>query len=190
MKANQYTRKERAHYHYLAQAYLSELINIYKASCGRCKKELDINNRQKYNIHHIDGEISHNDISNLILLCVSCHRKTHWDQGDQPRTYDRVVKKRLGYNRHELKDAGIRYDKKLMPWEEIKDMPGAKYKGLGLGIVKTSRFFIEYGHPCTEFAKYLGISRQRVAQLANRNSPRLMEIKKILDMGIDTGQDP
>jgi hypothetical protein len=37
---------------------------------------------KSYDIHHIDGNIENNDISNLIALSIKEHYKIHYDQGD------------------------------------------------------------------------------------------------------------
>lgn len=40
-------------------------------SCAVCGAEEDLH------VHHIDGERGHNDASNLITLCPSCHQRVH-----------------------------------------------------------------------------------------------------------------
>ncbi len=34
-------------------------------------------NKQDLQVHHIDEDRSHNNLSNLIVLCRSCHSKQH-----------------------------------------------------------------------------------------------------------------
>jgi hypothetical protein len=161
-----------------AQSMVFELRERQSDKCNRCEKPLDVSNRRKYNIHHVDENISNNSIENLVLLCVPCHRKIHWDNGSQPR--DRVggrIKKYLGHTVQELRAAGMGDYKKLRPWDEIKDIPGAKYRGLGLGFVSVHSCFVKHGYTMQEFADFLGISRNRVAQLMAKNSPRILDAK-------------
>jgi len=35
-------------------------------------------------VHHIDESKTNHDPSNLISLCLSCHRKVHWGSADLP----------------------------------------------------------------------------------------------------------
>lgn len=44
--------------------------------CRICKTE------ENLQVHHIDKDQSNNNISNLEILCVSCHAKVHYDKGD------------------------------------------------------------------------------------------------------------
>lgn len=150
--------------------------------CGRCKKEINEANGRKYHIHHIDGNIYNNDISNLIILCPSCHMKTHQENGTYPKKYRCKIRDRFGYSSVEFIEAGISNYKNLKPWETIKDVPGAVYKGLGFGIVKNSKHINQEGHTLQEFADYFGISRQRVAQLIKNGSDRIAEARNVLDM--------
>lgn len=32
-------------------------------------------------LHHVDGNPAHNDSTNLMTLCASCHTKWHWEHG-------------------------------------------------------------------------------------------------------------
>lgn len=43
--------------------------------CQLCEKECD-----RLEIHHKDGDHGNNDMSNLILICPSCHKKIHYKQ--------------------------------------------------------------------------------------------------------------
>jgi hypothetical protein len=49
------------------------------SSCERC------GTTDKLSVHHIDGDPSNNDPSNLMTLCGSCHTKWHWEHGKQKR---------------------------------------------------------------------------------------------------------
>lgn len=47
-----------------------------KQYCEQCGTE------SKLQVHHIDKNVANNDPSNLRTLCVSCHMKHHWHNGD------------------------------------------------------------------------------------------------------------
>jgi hypothetical protein len=170
---------ERAHKH------LNELRIKQHDKCLKCNKEIDVKNRRKYQIHHIDEDISNNNIKNLALLCTSCHRIIHWENGSHPRHYDGRVKKSVGFSTEELKGNGIYNHKIIKKWEDIKETPGAVYKGLGFGVIKSYHYLVAYGHTLQEFAAYFNVSRQRVEQLMKKNSPRIAIAKEALDTGID-----
>lgn len=171
---------ERAHLH------RDSLIEKQAGKCFDCENIIEIKNKRKYHIHHIDKDISNNNITNLVILCVSCHSKRHWTDGSRKaRTWDGAVKKKFGLSIMQFRDLGITNYKQLEPWDSIKSIPGAVYKGCGFGIVKNQMNIIKYGHSCVEFAKYLGVSRQRAEQLIKKNSPRIAEAKVVLDRGID-----
>jgi hypothetical protein len=38
---------------------------------------------RSFEIHHIDGNRSNNDISNLVALSIQEHYDVHWQQGDK-----------------------------------------------------------------------------------------------------------
>lgn len=42
--------------------------------CGR------VGNKKSFNVHHVDEDLSNNKGFNLILLCESCHKRTHYDR--------------------------------------------------------------------------------------------------------------
>ena len=48
--------------------------HIYERDSGRCSLCSGVAELQ---VHHIDGNIACNDPSNLIMLCRSCHTKSH-----------------------------------------------------------------------------------------------------------------
>jgi 5-methylcytosine-specific restriction endonuclease McrA len=52
----------------------NEVRDKYNHTCQECGV---IESRKKFSCHHIDYDKANNDISNLILLCQSCHVKTN-----------------------------------------------------------------------------------------------------------------
>ena len=44
--------------------------------CEGCNGNF-INNKQQLHVHHIDGIKFNNNISNLKVLCIDCHKKLH-----------------------------------------------------------------------------------------------------------------
>jgi hypothetical protein len=57
---------------------------------------------RKYDIHHIDGDRSNNDISNLIALSVKDHYDVHYKQGDWNACI--LIRKRLDLTKEEIDD--------------------------------------------------------------------------------------
>ncbi len=49
---------------------------VLKRASNRCENER-CNQKVNPHIHHIDGNNSHNNLSNLIALCPNCHQKAH-----------------------------------------------------------------------------------------------------------------
>lgn len=49
-----------------------DLIEIHK--CARCG---DTGIKRSLHVHHIDGNHTNNEISNLMVLCYKCHRELH-----------------------------------------------------------------------------------------------------------------
>lgn len=52
---------------------------VYKRDGNRCR---ECGRFGKMNAHHIDYDITNNDLSNLITLCMSCHSKTNFKRVD------------------------------------------------------------------------------------------------------------
>ena len=48
-------------------------------TCGKCGFERI--GKGQMDVHHVDGDHSNNDPSNLITLCANCHRLVHHDRG-------------------------------------------------------------------------------------------------------------
>lgn len=57
-------------------------------------------NGRTYEIHHIDGNRSNNDISNLQCVSIDEHYKIHYEQGDYYACY--LIKLRMEYTSEEL----------------------------------------------------------------------------------------
>lgn len=49
---------------------------VLERALNRCEND-SCNQRVKPVIHHIDGNNSHNQLSNLIALCPNCHQEAH-----------------------------------------------------------------------------------------------------------------
>jgi hypothetical protein len=45
---------------------------IFKICCNNCGTT-----EHQLDIHHKDGNVSNNEINNLVILCRSCHKKLH-----------------------------------------------------------------------------------------------------------------
>lgn len=61
----------RKFYHMRTSVWIRD--NITCQDCGR-----DLRNEQRNPpIHHIDGDIKNNEATNLVLLCINCHRRIH-----------------------------------------------------------------------------------------------------------------
>lgn len=62
------------HSYKLKQRLLNE--NIFKNKCYNCNFSEWLNAPIPLELHHIDGNNSNNNLSNLILLCPNCHALT------------------------------------------------------------------------------------------------------------------
>lgn len=49
----------------------TEILDLFHRTCNGCKKHEDLQ------IHHKDKDPSNDYLSNLELLCYSCHKKVH-----------------------------------------------------------------------------------------------------------------
>ena len=65
--------------------------NYQCQECGKFQKDLG----RKLDVHHIDYNKKHNDLSNLISLCVGCNSKANFDRVDWMEYY----KEKLGIER-------------------------------------------------------------------------------------------
>lgn len=45
--------------------------------CEWCCKDLDTATRYEWCVHHIDHDRTHNDRSNMVMICKSCHQFEH-----------------------------------------------------------------------------------------------------------------
>jgi hypothetical protein len=59
--------------------YTADYRSIWKSHYGEIPKD---NEGRSYEIHHIDGDKSNNDISNLLCVSIEDHYNIHLDQGD------------------------------------------------------------------------------------------------------------
>lgn len=63
--------------------------------CERTEKENLKKYGNKLDVHHIDYDKSHNDDSNLVSLCRSCHSKTSFDKPFWRIFYRKLVERKL-----------------------------------------------------------------------------------------------
>jgi DNA-binding transcriptional regulator LsrR (DeoR family) len=61
----------------------------------------------------------------------------------------------------------------LVPWEDIKNETHATYVGNGWGYRKLTKWIEDTGYTLQEIGDYMGISRERVRQLLEKDSPRI-----------------
>lgn len=54
-----------------------------KDPCERCKTPYEP--RKRFELHHVDLDRTHNELSNYMWLCPSCHKKTHFETGRRKR---------------------------------------------------------------------------------------------------------
>lgn len=52
------------------------LLKLRGSKCENCELEIWMNNQIPLEIHHMDGDRTNNEISNLKLLCPNCHALT------------------------------------------------------------------------------------------------------------------
>lgn len=55
------------------------------APCNRCGKERN----KSFELHHVDGDRTNNDASNLEWLCSSCHKYAHYNELDRTKRYSK-----------------------------------------------------------------------------------------------------
>lgn len=71
---------------------------VYKRDmwiCQECGVHCRSKDKTKIQCHHIDYDISNNDLSNLITLCASCHAKTNFRRENWIIHYREKLKKGL-----------------------------------------------------------------------------------------------
>lgn len=97
----------------------AELQKENNSACPFC----DSNDVGHFQIHHIDENPSNNTISNLLLLCPTCHSKI--TKGDILMS-DVVSKKRnLNTNGKKIQFISVTVDSNSCSWLPIKDVPNA-----------------------------------------------------------------
>ena len=50
-----------------------------------------LSNGNRINAHHIDYDITNNDLSNLITLCTKCHMKTNYKRENWISYYKKIM---------------------------------------------------------------------------------------------------
>jgi hypothetical protein len=56
---------------------LASMTSYFCEMCGADLNEIVHKDKQKWCVHHIDQDRKHNEQSNWLLLCKSCHQKVH-----------------------------------------------------------------------------------------------------------------
>lgn len=77
-----------------------EYIKIYKQHYGEIPRD---SQGRSYDIHHIDGDYTNNDISNLVALSIEEHYNLHKKQGDWGAAW--ALLKRLNVSQQEKSEA-------------------------------------------------------------------------------------
>ncbi len=70
--------------------------NVYQRDnwiCQECGTHCHNSTKRKIQCHHIDYDIKNNDLSNLIVLCASCHAKTNYERSDWVAYFKAKTKK-------------------------------------------------------------------------------------------------
>lgn len=61
-----------------SQGYYQKKAKVHKTmQCERCGER-----NVRLDVHHIDKDKSNNSVENIMILCVSCHAKLHYENGD------------------------------------------------------------------------------------------------------------
>jgi 5-methylcytosine-specific restriction endonuclease McrA len=101
--SKQYIHEPRAHksrYRSHGKEYCGGWLELRKKiyerdfwTCQECKIKCHGNGtKDKIQCHHIDYDITNNELSNLITLCASCHAKTNFNKVDLAEYLKRKVK--------------------------------------------------------------------------------------------------
>jgi hypothetical protein len=84
--------------------------------------------RKHVQIHHIDGDPSHNDLSNLAVLCLDCHSRVSGDEGfgrrytqSEVREYKVRWEKSCGENKRS--EANDKYDEPIETTLDVRLIP-------------------------------------------------------------------
>ena len=181
MRAEKKTSLTKAGYYRRARLLKEFIYNKQFGMCANCGFVFDSIGTSC--LHHINCDITKNTKDNLIILCGSCHTKLHWDLIDHK---NRAWKNSSVMNKFGISWAILMQEKKLRgidinelhKWEEIKDKPGARYLGLGIGKFYKSKILNNTGFTGVEIASYLGVTRQCVNGLIRNNSPRIQKAVK------------
>ncbi len=56
---------------------ISRILRKSHMFCTECRREVTIDEIGQLHVHHIDGDKSNNNPSNLLVLCEDCHQKQH-----------------------------------------------------------------------------------------------------------------
>lgn len=84
-------------------------------------------NGRKYHIHHIDGDNTHNDISNLICIPPQEHYNIHYLQGDYFSCY-LIAKHHLKVSKHDLLEIAKLSGEQHKNTVTVKDTIGNYYR--------------------------------------------------------------
>jgi len=70
---------KRVNSNYLRRRLIKE--GVFKSECAMCGRSKWLNKPISLELHHIDGEFTNNELSNLSLLCPNCHATTKTYRG-------------------------------------------------------------------------------------------------------------
>lgn len=113
-------------------------------------------------VHHVDGDITNDNLPNLRPVCRSCHVATH------------EVK-----NTKWLRGFGVKWSvlkmsiSRARKWEEIKDLPNAVFVGYGIGYIAKSKWRDETGYTLSQIGKRMNLTKERVRQLLSEDPERV-----------------
>ena len=103
-----------------------EYIKIYKQHYGEIPKD---SQGRSYDIHHIDGDYTNNDLSNLVALSIEEHYNLHKAQGDWGAVF--ALAKRLNVSQEEksevARNSNLARAKAGTHWSQIASKNGTHH---------------------------------------------------------------
>jgi hypothetical protein len=103
-----------------------EYIKIYKQHHGEIPRD---SQGRSYDIHHIDGDCTNNDISNLVALSIEEHYNLHREQGDWGAVF--ALAKRLDVSQQEkseiARNSNLARAKAGTHWSQIASKDGTHH---------------------------------------------------------------
>lgn len=146
--------------------------------CTKCGVSIDLH------VHHIDEDVKHNEMDNLLTLCQSCH-KSHHHTGYRNTKYKHVTKeqienaikatssleeasKLIGITRSNLRRKRMDYGMEQMP-NARKGKENPQYIELSLGEIEMA---LELEGNWEDASKRLGVSRSVVQDRYKKSTGR------------------